>query len=150
METGRENLIIPALGPFYEATSPYAYALMRFATGAVLVPHGVQKVFFLSIDRYNQIIGAKGLPFSELLAYLTFFTEFAAAICLAIGLFTRIAAAMIAIEMIVIIFVFQWPNGYFWTNRGYEYALLWTLLSIAIVFRGGGRFSVDRLIGKEF
>ena len=32
METGRERLIIPALGPFYEATSPYAYALMRFAT----------------------------------------------------------------------------------------------------------------------
>ena len=81
---------------------------------------------------------------------MTFFTEFVAAVCLAIGLFTRIAAAMIAIEMIVIIFIFQWPNGYFWTNRGYEYALLWTLLSIAIVFRGGGRFSVDRLIGKEF
>ena len=101
----------------------------------------MQKVFFLSIDRYIQIIGAKGLPFSELLAYLTFFTEFVAAVCLAIGLFTRIAAAMIAIEMIVIIFVFQWPNGYFWTNRGYEYALLWALLSIAIVFRGGGRFS---------
>jgi len=150
METARETLIIPALGPFYEKASPYAYGLMRFATGAVLVPHGIQKVFFLSIDRYTQIIAGKGLPFPELLAYLTFFTESVAAICLAIGLFTRIAAAMIAIEMLVIVFVFQWGFGYFWTNRGYEYALLWLLLCIAIFFRGGGRFSVDRLIGKEF
>jgi putative oxidoreductase len=150
MGTERQTLIIPALGPLYDRLSPYAYAFMRFATGAVLVPHGVQKVFFLSIGRYTEIIGGKGLPVPELLAYLTFFTESVAALCLAIGLFTRIAAVMVAIEMIVIIFVFQWANGYFWTNRGYEYALLWLLLCIAIFFRGGGRFSVDRLIGKEF
>jgi len=42
------------------------------------------------------------------------------------------------------------PLGYFWTARGYEYALLWCLLSIGIFFRGGGRYSVDRLLGKEF
>ena len=150
METARDTLIIPALRPFYERMSPYAYAFMRFATGAVLLPHGIQKVLFLSIDRYTQIIAAKGLPFPQLLAYLTFFTESVAAACLAIGLFTRVAAAMIAIEMIVIVFIFQWSFGYFWTNRGYEYALLWALLCIAIFLRGGGRFSVDRLIGKEF
>jgi putative oxidoreductase len=150
MGTARATLIIPAMHPLYDRMSPYAYALMRFATGAVLLPHGIQKVFFLSIGRYAQIISGKGLPFAELLAYLTFFTESVAAACLAIGLFTRIAAAMIAIEMIVIVFVFQWGFGYFWTNRGYEYALLWALLCIAIFFRGGGRFSVDRLIGKEF
>ena len=36
------------------------------------------------------------------------------------------------------------------TVRGYEYALLWWLLCLAIFFRGGGRYAVDRLIGKEF
>ena len=149
METNRATLIFPQLGRFYNALSPYAYAFMRFVTGAVLLPHGVQKVFFLSIGRYTEIIAAKGLPFPTLLAYLTFFTEFVAAACLAVGLFTRIAAAMIAIEMLVIVFAFQWPNGYFWTNRGYEYALLWALLCLAIFFRGGGRYSVDYLIGKE-
>ena len=76
--------------------------------------------------------------------------ELAAAACLALGLFTRIAALMIWIEMSVIITVFQWQNGYFWTNRGIEYALLWWLLCLAIFFRGGGRYSLDRLVGKEF
>ncbi len=144
-----KRLIFPGLAGLYEAGAPYAYAFMRFAAGAVLVPHGVQKVFFLSIDQYAKTIGGKGLPFPELLAYLTFFTELVAAICLAIGLFTRAAAVMIWIEMAVIITVFNWQYGYFWTNRGVEYALLWLLLCTAIFFRGGGRYSVDHLIGKE-
>jgi putative oxidoreductase len=46
--------------------------------------------------------------------------------------------------------VFQWPFGYFWTNPGFEFPLLPALLCIGIVFRGGGRHSLDRLIGKEF
>jgi putative oxidoreductase len=144
-----KRLIFPGLAGLYEAGAPYAYAFMRFAAGAVLVPHGVQKVVFLSIDQYAKTIGGKGLPFPELLAYLTFFTELVAAICLAIGLFTRAAAVMIWIEMAVIITVFNWQYGYFWTNRGVEYALLWLLLCTAIFFRGGGRYSVDHLIGKE-
>src|ERR1700721_2106087 len=76
----------------------------------------------------------QGAAACHALAYVTFFTESAAAICLAIGLFTRAAAVMIWIEMAVIIAVFLWPNGYFWTNRGFEYALLWLLLCTAIFF----------------
>jgi putative oxidoreductase len=52
--------------------------------------------------------------------------------------------------MFVIVFMFQWQYGYFWTNRGYEFALMWALLCVAIFFRGGGRYSVDHYIGKEF
>jgi len=144
------RLIFPGLGDFYERFSPFSYALMRFAAGAILVPHGIQKVFTAPIDRYVTSIGGKGIPFAELLAYLVFFTESVGAICLAIGLFTRIAAAMVGIQMLVIVFVFQWQYGYFWTNRGYEFALMWVLLCVAIWFRGGGRYSVDHYIGKEF
>ena len=70
------RLMFPALGGLYNAFSSYSYAFMRFATGAVLLPHGIQKIFFKTIAAYTQAIGAKGLPFPELLAYLTFFTEF--------------------------------------------------------------------------
>jgi putative oxidoreductase len=143
------RLIIPSLAGLYEAGAPYAYSFMRFAAGAVLAPHGINKVLNQPISRYVETIGAKGLPFAELLAYLTYFTESVAAICLAIGLLTRAAAVMIWIEMAVIITVFLWPKGYFWTGGGYEFALLWLLLCTAIIFRGGGRCSVDRLIGKE-
>ena len=148
--TDETKLIFPALAGFYQRLSPYSYALMRFATGAILVPHGVQKIVNTPIAKFAPNIAAKGLPLPELLAYLTYFSESAAAACLAIGLFTRIAAAVIGIEMIVIVILFQWQFGYFWTNRGYEFALLWVLLCVAIFFKGGGRYSVDRLIGREF
>jgi putative oxidoreductase len=144
------KLVFPALAGLYESCAPYSYAIMRFATGAVLVPHGVNKILNTPIAKFAPNIAAKGLPFPEVLAYLTYFAESVAAVCLAIGLFTRIAAAIIGIEMIVIVILFQWQFGYFWTNRGYEFALLWALLCIAIFFKGGGRYSVDHLIGREF
>ena len=146
----RNRLIVPGMAGVYQRFAPYSYAFMRFVTGAILVPHGIQKVFTAPIDRFITNIGAKGIPFADVLAYLVFFTESVGAICLAIGLFTRIAAAMVGIQMLVITFMFQWQYGYFWTNRGYEFALLWALLCIAIFFKGGGRYSVDRLIGWEF
>ena len=144
------KLIFPAMAGLYQRFSPFSYAFMRVATGAILLPHGIQKVLNVPISKFAPNVAAKGLPFAEGLSYLTYFAESIAAACLAIGLFTRIAAAMIGIEMLVIVFLFQWQFGYFWTVRGYEFALLWVLLCIAIFFKGGGQYSIDRIIGKEF
>ncbi|MFZ0426436.1 MAG: DoxX family protein [Xanthobacteraceae bacterium] len=144
----KSRLVFPGLAGLYEAFSPASYSFMRFATGAVLVPHGIQKIM-MGVNLVPYIDKQLGLPFPTLWAYLAIFAESAAAICLAIGLFTRLAALVIWIEMGVIIVFFQWQFGYFWTNKGYEYALLWWLLCLAIFFRGGGRYSVDRMLGKE-
>src|SRR5260370_7752225 len=72
----RGRLIVPALGRIYEAGAPYSYAFIRFATGAILFPHGFQKVFHSSPDRLAVAIGNKGLPPAITLAYRTFFSEF--------------------------------------------------------------------------
>ena len=147
----RSRLIFPGLAGLYETFSPASYSFMRFSTGAVLVPHGIQKIMLGSAPALATTIGTKmGVPYPLVWAYLAIFAESVAAICLAIGLFTRLAALIIWIEMGVIIVFFQWQFGYFWTARGVEYALLWWLLCLAIFFRGGGRYSVDRLIGREF
>jgi hypothetical protein len=33
-----------------------------------------------------------------------------------------------------------------WSERGYEYPLFWGLIMLAIVLRGGGPYSLDRVI----
>ena len=33
---------------------------------------------------------------------------------------------------------------------GYEYPLFWGLVALSFVIRGGGRYSVDAAIGREF
>ena len=108
----RRRLLIPMTGVIYDKFAPFSYALVRFVTGAILFPHGVQKVLYGSIERYAATISGKGLPFGLALAYLTFFAESVGAVCLALGLFTRIAAAMIFVEMVVIVIYFLWPNGF--------------------------------------
>jgi putative oxidoreductase len=154
MTTGiidKKRLIFPGLAGIYEALSPASYSFMRFAAGAVLVPHGIQKIMLGSVVNLAPYIDKQmGLPYPLMWAYFAIFAESACAICLAIGFLTRPAALIILIEMVTIIFFFQWQFGYFWTVKGYEYALLWSLLCLAILFRGGGRYSVDRLLGKEF
>ena len=39
--------------------------------------------------------------------------------------------------------------GFFWTSGGFEYPLLWGVVALAFAIRGGGRYSVDALIGRE-
>ena len=53
-----------------------------------------------------------------------------------------------ALMAVAIIWV-HLPIGYFWMTGGLEYPLMWGLVALAFVFRGGGRYSLDALIGRE-
>ncbi len=144
-----KRLVFPGLAGLYQSGANLAYAFMRFSTGAVLLPHGIVKLMNLPPTGSANGIAQHGLPFAALLAWLVVLTESFGAAFLALGLFTRAAAVAIWIEMAVIIVFYQWSFGYFWTNRGIEYALLWLLLCTAIFFRGGGRYSLDHYLGRE-
>lgn len=41
-------------------------------------------------------------------------------------------------------------RGYFWTGGGMELSLYLLLICLAILIRGGGAYSVDRALGREF
>jgi len=146
-------LFVPAMAGLYESVSGLAYPLMRFVTGAFLVPHGGQKLFGWWGGDINGTAGyfsKVGLEPALPLAYLVGCTEFIGGICIAIGLFTRIAAAGVVIQMAVAVLAVHLVNGFFWTKGGFEFPLLWGLLALAIFFRGGGEMSVDQQIGREF
>jgi putative oxidoreductase len=149
-DTVAPRLMVPALSGLYQALGPYSYALMRFALGAILVPHGVVKLFMGGAQGLAKG-GIGGLNLEPALAWAYWIggVEFFGAIMLAIGLFTRPVALIIFIEMVVIVFGVHLPQGYFWTTRGVEYPLLMGVMALAIFFRGGDRLSVDRAIGRE-
>ena len=88
-----------------------------------------------------------GLP--PWVAVLAGLVEFGGGLLLALGLVTRVAAALVVGLMTVAIIQVHWSNGFFWTQGGYEYPLLWGILALSFVIRGGGRFSLDALIGRE-
>lgn len=142
------RLVFPSLGALYERVAPYSYSFMRFVTGACLAPHGIVKLMnHAALPIKN--IAALGFPAPEVWAYAVAINESAMAILLAIGLFTRLAALTIFIEMTVIAWFIQIHFGYFWTQRGNEFPLVLELLCVAIFFSGGGKLSVDRMLGRE-
>jgi putative oxidoreductase len=56
---------------------------------------------------------------------------------------------MVTSEMAVIMFPHDLPTGFSWLNRGYEYVMLWGLVTLAIWWRGGWPYSLDGKIGRE-
>ncbi len=147
------NLYLPFMAGFYEKFSDLGYPIIRFFTGLILMPHGAQKLFGMfgggGLSGTAGFFGKIGLEPAMFLATLVAGVEFFGGLLLAIGLLTRLAAAAITIELLVAAYVVHLANGFFWTNGGYEYPLLWALIAFGIFLRGGGKFSVDAKIGRE-
>lgn len=143
------RLVVPAAAGLYEQFAPYSYTLVRIALGLVLMPHGINKLFFGDALNAAKTMAGLGLDPPLAWAYFIGLIEAVGGACLILGLYTRIAAAAFVIQMAVIDFGVLWPN-WWWGRRGMEYVTLMGLCAIAIFFRGGGPLSVDRKLGKEF
>jgi putative oxidoreductase len=149
MQTRTEpRLLFPGLKSFYAALEPLSWLLVRCACGIILAVHGWGKVSRgaeAMAPAFAKMGYASPVPLIRFLA----FVEFAGGIAIVLGLFTRFFAAMVTIEMAVILFAHYLQNGFSWLNRGYEYVLMWGLVALAIWWRGGGPYSLDRRIGVE-
>jgi putative oxidoreductase len=136
---------IPALA-WYRPFEPFAYAFIRFSTGAVLVPHGVDRLFYSgSRAELGGILGS--LPASGIGAF-----ELVGGVLIALGLLTRPVALLLAIEWIAIAMATPIRPGASWLMLGVtgKYPAFVAGLCIAFVLRGGGHYSLDSRLGKEF
>ena len=140
--------LLPFLQPFYDAVIPWTWPLVRVAVGWNLIVHGWGKVQRGPVAQ-AALLARDGTDFGVAFAVFLLVIELAGGICIALGLFTRFFAAAIAIEMGYLTFIQYWGHGFAWTQRGYEYVLMWGLVSLAIALRGGGPWSLDRRIGRE-
>lgn len=131
--------------------------VLRVILGGVFFPHGAQKALAWfgghgmapTVAFFDQ---AFGVPAA--LAYLVIAAEFLGAIALVLGLLTRLAAFGIFAVMAGAIYLVHWQNGFFmnWTGsqqgEGIEYHLLVLGMALALMIRGGGRASFDRVLSR--
>ncbi|MBX9774559.1 MAG: DoxX family protein [Xanthobacteraceae bacterium] len=147
---GEPQLLFPGLAGFYGAVSDLWYPMIRISIGIILFMHGYFKLANAGIAKVAANFGTNyGLPMPTFLAYAAVFLETVGAICIVIGLFTRFFAAAIAIELLIAMFAPHWVRGFSVSAGGYEYVLFLGIVMFAIALRGGGPYSVDRVIGKE-
>lgn len=146
---GEPKLFVPKLEPFYAWVRDLSWPLIRIAAGGTLLGYGLTKVLTQDVATFAaRSMAGRGLEPSLPIAYLVYFLETGGAIMIMLGLFTRLIASAIAIEMFVITFVAQFQLGY-GTARGWSLLLMWGLIFFAIALRGGGPYSLDRKLGWE-
>jgi putative oxidoreductase len=142
--TDDPKLIFPGLAGFYDAVSNLWYPMIRIVAGALLYIHVWPKLVngpaAVAVGMAKQ-----GFPAPMFFAYAVIFLETVGATCVVLGLFTRFFAAAIAIELALITFGVMLPQG--WPRM--EPNILWGIIFFAIALRGGGPYSLDRLIGRE-
>src|SRR5437870_1356853 len=118
---------IPALGNIYSAVDEYAEPILRIALGAILIPHGCQKLFGMfggmgfagNAALFDRIGYTPGIFWGTLVGC----TELIGGTLLVLGLFTRFASAAVLIFMLEGL-RFTSAKGFFWSNGGMEYPLL--------------------------
>jgi putative oxidoreductase len=148
METQGQRLIFPGLAGFYSSVGEIAYALMRVIIGYNLFMHGWVK-FNSGFTGVTGYMTKTGLLPGEVFAGAAMFLETIGALCILVGLFTRFFAAAIAIELGIAFLAVHMAKGFSVGQGGYEYVLLLGIVMFTIAIRGGGRYSLDHMIGKE-
>jgi len=131
---------------------------LRVTLGVVMFPHGAQKVFgwfgghgFSAT--MNSFTENMGIPW--IFALFAILAESLGAVALIVGLLTRVAALGIGVVMVVATVMVHWQNGFFMNwfgakqGEGFEYHLLALAVAVALIFRGGGLWSVDRVLAGK-
>jgi putative oxidoreductase len=135
-----------------------ATAILRLVLGIVFFAHGAQKMLgwfggFGFSGTMGFFTGQMHIP--AVFAFLAIAAEFFGSLGLILGFLTRIAAFGIAANMVVAIATVHQAFGFFmnWAGNqkgeGFEYHLLVLAMTVFLMIRGAGAFSVDRAIATS-
>jgi putative oxidoreductase len=132
------------------ATSPsWTTVPIRLALAAVMIGHGSQKVLGAWGGPGFKAFTSGNTPFGFMRpAWLWLggaaLSELVGGVLVGLGFLTRVAAFLIACVMLTAITGIHWPNGFFASNRGYEFPLALLGMALALLITGGGQASVDK------
>jgi putative oxidoreductase len=130
---------------FMKAFEPLALLGMRLALALIFLVHGYPKLVHPN-NAMREFFMAHGLPgyFLGLSGILECF----GALLFFVGLFTRPAAALLAIEMVVAIWKVHIGHGIM-AVRDYEFPLAVGVGCLVLATIGAGLFSIDSLLFGE-
>ncbi|MDX8523474.1 DoxX family protein [Mesorhizobium sp. MSK_1335] len=123
---------------FFEGLAQYrpqALGVLRIMTALQFIEHGTQKLFNFPPGAHAGALTGLALSSGIL--------EFAGGILLALGLFTRPVAFLLAGEMAIAYFMAHMPRDFFPVNNGGDSAISFCFIFLYLVFAGSGAFALD-------
>jgi putative oxidoreductase len=122
--------------------------ILRLTIGILMLLHGIAKLSN-GIGPISGMVASQGLP--AFFAYGVYIGEVLAPVLIIIGLFTRPAAAVVAINMVVAIWLAHMGTiATLGKTGGWALELqgLFLFGAVALIFLGAGRLSVGGIAGK--
>jgi putative oxidoreductase len=155
LEFKRRHVMLKKL---FQTENDTATMILRVVLGVVFFPHGMQKLTTM-FGGYG-FTGTMGwftgtLHVSALFAFLAIMAEGVGWLGLITGLLTRVAAFGITVNMVVAVYMLHWQNGFFmnWSGNqkgeGFEFHILVVAIALALMIRGGGKWSIDNVIAGK-
>lgn len=114
---------------------------LRLMSGLLFLQHGTTKYLSLPPSDFSGVA-----PLS--LPGIAGMIELAAGLLIAVGLFTRPAAFLASGTMAAAYFLAHAPQNFYPILNGGELAVLYCFVFLYLAAAGGGRFSVDALLGR--
>ncbi len=132
----------------------YAALLARLALGGVMFPHGAQKMlgWFGGDGFFGTLSFFTGMGLPWIIAFLVIIFEFFGSLSLIFGILSRLGSLSIGTVMVGAITSVHLQHGFFmnWAGNkageGFEYHLLALGLVLVVLIKGGGAWSIDRLV----
>ena len=115
---------------------------LRLVVGLVFLAHGAQKLFQFGLGGTAGFLGGLGVPAPALAAVVVTAVELLGGLALILGAFTRIAALVLTVHILVAILLVHITAGFFLPN-GYEFALTLLGATLMLLLTGAGAASVD-------
>ncbi|HLI68904.1 MAG TPA: DoxX family protein [Ktedonobacteraceae bacterium] len=129
----------------------FGLLLIHLTLGLIFLAHGAQKLFGVSgghgLQGTIHMIEMLGLHPAKWWAIAAAGGEFIGGLLMALGLFTPLAALLIASAMLVAIIRAHVPKGFWNSQGGYEYPLVLFIVALALGVIGAGPYSLDGAIG---
>ncbi len=133
-------------------TQDLGLLLLRAGLGALLIAHGLQKVFGwwdgAGLGSFGDGLADLGYRHSDILTYVAVGTEVTAGVLLVLGLFTPLAAAAalayLINGLIAGVVTQSDPHRFeFFLPDGHEYQITLIVVAVAIILIGPGRYGFD-------
>jgi putative oxidoreductase len=129
---------VPEMDRSIAAWRPYALAALRIMAALLFIEHGTMKLFGFPAAMPMEISLFSLMGLAGIL-------ETVGGLLLLVGLFTRVAAFVLAGEMAAAYFMAHAPQGFYPVMNQGEAAILFCFVFLYLVFAGPGALSLDGL-----
>ena len=132
---------------FKSPTESAGLLIARIILGVVLIAHGWQKFNEWTIAGTTEAFTGMGVPAAGIAAPIAASVELVGGILILIGLVTRIAAALVALQMVGAgIWGGHFGSGILIDGNGWELVMVMAAVAVILLAAGPGQYAADNFI----